>query len=160
MANLSFYNMKTLTIIQKRLRYIKKFILDSVHCDIREKIHQKCSKGYYFCIIKFARKIPETRIETLYVGIIAIFILVYWIVKRSDILHHVIAEVINIEKKSFLKVLGFGREVAKVDICRCPLCSEIVDKGEFRNKAFIKEFESSGLCQGCQDTVFGYRIAW
>lgn len=77
-------------------------------------------------------------------------------------LYHGIAEVINmnIEKKSFLKVLGFGREVATVDTCICPLCTEIVNENEFRNKSFIKEFESSGLCQGCQDTVFGYRVAW
>lgn len=93
-------------------------------------------------------------------GFEAIFILVYWVVYVNDILHHGIIEVINIEKKSFLKVLGFKREVSKVDACRCPLCEEIVDEGEFRHKAFIKEFESSGLCQGCQDSVFGYRIAW
>jgi hypothetical protein len=73
-----------------------------------------------------------------------------------------IAEVIivYIEKNSLLKAFGFRREVALVKACRCPLCSDIVDKTEFRNKAFVKEFESSGLCQGCQDSVFGYRVAW
>lgn len=75
-------------------------------------------------------------------------------------LYHRITEVMNIEKKSFLKVFGFGREVATVNACRCPLCAEIVDENEFRNKAFMKEFKSSGLCQGCQETVFGYRVAW
>jgi hypothetical protein len=69
-------------------------------------------------------------------------------------------KIVNTGKKKFLKALGFGREVAIVKVCKCPLCSEIVDKGEFRGKAFMKEFESSGLCQGCQDTVFGYRVAW
>lgn len=67
---------------------------------------------------------------------------------------------IRIEKKSFLKVLGFRREVAMVKNCRCPLCAERVIKEEFRNEVFMKEFESSGLCQGCQDTVFGYKVAW
>ncbi|WP_292381939.1 hypothetical protein [Methanosarcina sp. UBA289] len=47
-----------------------------------------------------------------------------------------------------------------VEECTCPLCAEKVDKNEFRNEVFIKEFESSGLCQGCQDTVFGYKVAW
>ena len=42
----------------------------------------------------------------------------------------------------------------------CPLCTDRVDKEEFRNEVFIREFESSGLCQGCQDTVFGYKVAW
>ncbi|WP_324447295.1 hypothetical protein [Methanosarcina sp.] len=68
--------------------------------------------------------------------------------------------IVNIEKKRLLKAFGFKREVAVIKACRCPLCAEIVDKREFRNKAFVKEFESSGLCQGCQDTVFGYRVAW
>jgi hypothetical protein len=42
----------------------------------------------------------------------------------------------------------------------CPLCEERVDEEEFRNEVFIREFESSGLCQGCLDTVFGYKVAW
>ena len=66
----------------------------------------------------------------------------------------------NIEKKSFLRSLVFGREVSIVEECRCPLCTERVEEDEFRNEVFMKEFESSGLCQGCQDTVFGYRVAW
>jgi hypothetical protein len=66
----------------------------------------------------------------------------------------------KIEKKSFLRSLGFGREVSIVKGCTCPLCADKVDKNEFRNEVFIKEFESSGLCQGCQDTVFGYKVAW
>ncbi len=66
----------------------------------------------------------------------------------------------NIEKKSILRALGFGREVSMVEECRCPLCADRVDEEEFRNEVFMKEFERSGLCQGCQDTVFGYKVAW
>ena len=66
----------------------------------------------------------------------------------------------NREKKSIQRALGFGQEVAIVEECRCPLCAERVDKGEFRNEVFIKEFERSGLCQECQDMVFGYKVAW
>jgi hypothetical protein len=44
--------------------------------------------------------------------------------------------------------------------CRCTLCAEKVDEREFRNEVFIKEFKNSGLCQGCQEKVFGYCIAW
>ncbi len=64
------------------------------------------------------------------------------------------------EKKNFLKSRGFRRDVAMVKDCICPLCTEKVDEHEFRNEVFIKEFKSSGLCQECQDTVFGYKVAW
>jgi hypothetical protein len=66
----------------------------------------------------------------------------------------------NIEKKSFLKSLEFGQGVSMVEKCRCPLCTDRVDEEEFRNEVFMREFERSGLCQGCQDTVFGYNVAW
>ncbi len=66
----------------------------------------------------------------------------------------------NIEKRSFLRELGFWQEVAIVEDCRCPSCAERVDEDEFRNEVFMREFESSGLCQECQDTVFGYKVAW
>ncbi|MCC4768070.1 MAG: hypothetical protein RBR63_08905 [Methanosarcina vacuolata] len=80
----------------------------------------------------------------------------------NSILYHGIVELIDMEmeKKSFLKSLGFRREIKIVAKCTCPLCEERVDEDEFRSEAFVKEFKSSGLCQGCQDTVFGYRVAW
>jgi hypothetical protein len=66
----------------------------------------------------------------------------------------------KIEKKKFLRALGFRHEVAIVKECRCPLCALIVDIEEFRNNMFIREFKTTGLCQGCMDTVFGYVVAW
>jgi len=66
----------------------------------------------------------------------------------------------TIEKKRFLRALGFGHAVTKVEECRCPLCTLRVDIEEFRNKMFVREFETTGLCQGCMDTVFGYNVAW
>jgi hypothetical protein len=80
----------------------------------------------------------------------------------NSILYHEIVELIDMdmEKKKFLKSLGFRREVEAVAKCICPLCEERVDEDEFRSEAFVKEFKSSGLCQGCQDTVFGYTVAW
>ena len=64
----------------------------------------------------------------------------------------------KIEEKVF-HMLGFGRS-GYVKVYICPLCTERVDEEEFRNEVFIREFESSGLCQGCQDFVFGYKVAW
>ena len=81
---------------------------------------------------------------------------------ESDILYHGIVELMdmNMQIKSFLRSLGFGREVSMVEECRCPLCADRVDEDEFRNEMFMREFESSGLCQECQYTVFGYNVAW
>jgi hypothetical protein len=36
---------------------------------------------------------------------------------------------------------------------RCPTCSNEI--GEFRNTLSAKEFSISGMCQACQDSVFG-----
>jgi hypothetical protein len=66
----------------------------------------------------------------------------------------------KIERKRFHKALRISHAVAKVEDCRCPLCAFRVDIEEFRNKVFIREFETTGLCQGCMDTVFGYNVAW
>jgi hypothetical protein len=37
---------------------------------------------------------------------------------------------------------------------RCPICKQEVDK-KFRDKLSEVEFEISGLCQKCQDNIFG-----
>jgi len=63
-------------------------------------------------------------------------------------------------QKDFTKKLRLLRKITMIKDNRCPLCTERVDKSEFRNKVFMREFKSSGLCQECQDTVFGYKIAW
>ena len=66
----------------------------------------------------------------------------------------------KIENKRLSRAFKFGHKVALVKECRCPLCALRVDIEEFRNKMFIREFETTGLCQGCMDTVFGYKVAW
>ena len=66
----------------------------------------------------------------------------------------------KIKNKRILRTLGFGHKVSMVNECRCPLCSLKVDIEEFRNKVFIREFETTGLCQDCLDLVFGYKVAW
>ena len=67
---------------------------------------------------------------------------------------------INMDKKRFLRKLRLWQKVTIIKDLRCPFCAERVDKGRFRNKLFIREFKSSGLCQDCQDTVFGFKVAW
>jgi hypothetical protein len=81
---------------------------------------------------------------------------------EGDILYHEIIELMDMKMqiKSFLRSLGFGQEVSMVEECRCPLCADRVDEEEFKNEVFMREFENSGLCQECQYTVFGYKVAW
>jgi protein-disulfide isomerase len=60
----------------------------------------------------------------------------------------------------FIKKLRFWPKIMMFKDYRCSVCGERVNKGEFRNEVFMREFKSSGLCQECQDTVFGYKVAW
>ena len=57
--------------------------------------------------------------------------------------------------KRILQQVGFGEEVKAVERGDCPLCKHKVDKDEFRDDLSCKEFEISGLCQACQDDIFG-----
>jgi len=57
--------------------------------------------------------------------------------------------------KRILQQAGFGEEVKAVERGDCPLCKRKVDKDEFRDELSRKEFEISGLCQSCQDDIFG-----
>lgn len=66
----------------------------------------------------------------------------------------------KIAKKRSLKKFKFEQKIAMIKDNKCPLCSERVDKKEFRNEVFKREFEITGLCQSCLDMVFGYNVAW
>ena len=58
--------------------------------------------------------------------------------------------------KRNLKTLGFGKEVEKVERGECPFCgSTKISEEDFRDPRSFKEFKISGLCQKCQDEVFG-----
>ena len=63
-------------------------------------------------------------------------------------------------RKKLFKEFKFRQKIAMIKDYRCPLCSERIDKEEFKNKVFRREFENTGLCQGCLEVVFGYNVAW
>lgn len=54
--------------------------------------------------------------------------------------------------KEALKFLFPGITKA-IEEHRCPVCNEPI--GEFRNVISKREYEISGMCQMCQDKVFG-----
>lgn len=55
--------------------------------------------------------------------------------------------------KDIMRKCGFGKEVEMVEKCICPGCRQPI--GKFRDKLSRREYEISGLCQKCQDGVFG-----
>lgn len=57
--------------------------------------------------------------------------------------------------KKLMKLLGFGKEVEAVEQGRCPFCGKPIDPDEFRDKESWIEYNISGLCQECQDEMFG-----
>jgi hypothetical protein len=38
---------------------------------------------------------------------------------------------------------------------KCPTCGTIIDQKAFRDRLSVKEYGISGMCQKCQDKVFG-----
>ena len=57
--------------------------------------------------------------------------------------------------EAIMKAAGFAKEVQAVKEGRCPFCNKKIDMKEFRDKSSINEYGISGLCQKCQDEMFG-----
>ena len=57
--------------------------------------------------------------------------------------------------KDIMKMAGFKREVKEVEMGNCPFCHKKIVAGSFRDALSAKEYEISGLCQSCQDEMFG-----
>lgn len=56
------------------------------------------------------------------------------------------------EMKDFIEGVFPGTAKAIAEN-KCPLCKKLI--GEFRNEISKKEYGISGICQKCQDKVFG-----
>jgi hypothetical protein len=55
--------------------------------------------------------------------------------------------------KDLMRKCGFNKEMDAVEQNLCPACRQPI--GKFRDKLSRREYEISGLCQKCQDGVFG-----
>ena len=51
------------------------------------------------------------------------------------------------------KIFPIERGLKEIGIC--PTCKKPIKENEFRDKLSRKEFGISGMCQVCQDEVFG-----
>lgn len=57
--------------------------------------------------------------------------------------------------EGIMKALGFETEVLATKFEVCPICeTEIYFRG-FRDELSLKEYKISGMCQQCQDKIFG-----
>ena len=56
-----------------------------------------------------------------------------------------------------MKQAGFEKEVERVEQHLCPFCNTPLKgvRNEFKDAQSFKEFKISGLCQKCQDEIFG-----
>lgn len=57
--------------------------------------------------------------------------------------------------KDLMRQAGFGKAVDAVEAGLCPSCGRKIDVEDFRDALSKREYKISGLCQTCQDKVFG-----
>ena len=55
--------------------------------------------------------------------------------------------------KEIMKAMGFEKEIEEIEKGNCPLCKKKITG--FNDELSLKEFKISGMCQDCQNSVFG-----
>lgn len=50
----------------------------------------------------------------------------------------------------------FGNDIInQIENSICPICKEKINMNDFKTHLDVKEYTISGLCQKCQDKIFG-----
>lgn len=57
--------------------------------------------------------------------------------------------------KKIMKQAGFEKEVELVKNKMCPCCFQKINFKDFKDELSRKEYGISGVCQVCQDKIFG-----
>ena len=57
--------------------------------------------------------------------------------------------------KEIMKKAGFGERVKLVERNMCPFCKKEIRQQDFKDELSRREYDISGLCQKCQDEMFG-----
>jgi hypothetical protein len=57
--------------------------------------------------------------------------------------------------KDIMRQAGFSEEVDNVEAGNCPFCGKPVFMEDFTDALSRKEYGISGLCQKCQNEMFG-----
>ena len=61
----------------------------------------------------------------------------------------------NKAKKEMMRNAGFGEEIKNVEMGLCAICKDPVKVEDLRDALSVKEYNISGMCQCCQDSIFG-----
>ena len=56
--------------------------------------------------------------------------------------------------EDIMRKMGFAREVLKTHLGICPICNHPVEDN-FKDELSKREYKISGMCQTCQDKIFG-----
>lgn len=59
----------------------------------------------------------------------------------------------NIARKPFAQM--FPEKLALIQQYKCPTCEQDINDSDFKNTISVMEYYISGMCQSCQDKVFG-----
>lgn len=54
-----------------------------------------------------------------------------------------------------MRAAGFGKEVDAIHAGKCPICGKEINMEDFIDELSRREFYISGMCQKCQDEIFG-----
>ena len=57
--------------------------------------------------------------------------------------------------KDIMKKMGWEKAVEAVEEKKCPLCVKDIKMEDFKDKISKVEYKISGICQKCQDNIFG-----
>lgn len=57
--------------------------------------------------------------------------------------------------KKIMEACGFSKEVKLVENLKCPICQASIHMEDFKDPLSIREYQISGMCQKCQDKIFG-----
>lgn len=57
--------------------------------------------------------------------------------------------------EDLMKAAGYDKEVSLVKLGKCPFCHIETSENDFKDELSKREYKISGLCQKCQDSVFG-----
>lgn len=58
-------------------------------------------------------------------------------------------------KKEMLNGPVFTKQVENIEAGKCATCGKDVNENDFTDSLSRKEFNISGMCQACQNEVFG-----
>lgn len=57
--------------------------------------------------------------------------------------------------EDIMRAMNFEKEVDRAKAGKCPFCDAVINMNDFKDVLSVKEYGISGLCQRCQNKVFG-----